>query len=134
MIPIKELTVGSWVYDGDKTQFPMYVCSVMHDGYVTLDFKGNEGMPWDSNANDLEGIPLTDSLMKELGFTFKDGLWRKKEKKREVIIGLSREFVFIEAFDNKYLDSRGWCHGIKYLHQVQNLFRCIAKEEFEIEL
>jgi hypothetical protein len=106
----------------------------MHDGYVTLDFKGNEGMPWDSNAKDLEGIPLTDSLMKELGFTLKDGLWRKKEKKREVIIGLSREFVFIEAFDNKYLDSRGWCHGIKYLHQVQNLFRCIAKEEFEIEL
>lgn len=134
MIPIKELAVGSWVYDGDKTQFPMYVYSVMHDGYVTLDFKGNEGMPWDSNAKDLEGIPLTDTLMKELGFTLKDGLWRKKEKKREVIIGLSREFVFIEAFDNKYLDSRGWCHGIKYLHQVQNLFRCIAKEELNIEL
>lgn len=134
MIDVHDLTIGNYVYDGDKTKFPMYICSVQCDGNVTLDFKGNEGMPWEADTKDLEGIPLTKDLLTKIGFEYRDGLWRKKEKKRAILININREFVFIEAFDNKYLDSRGWCHQIKYLHQLQNIFRNISKESLDIIL
>ena len=134
MIDVHDLMIGNYVYDGDKTKFPMYICSVQCDGCVTLDFKGNEGMPWEADAKDLEGIPLTEELLTKAGFANRDGLWRKNEKKRDILININREFVFIEAFDNKYLDSRGWCHQIKYLHQLQNFFRNISKENLEIIL
>lgn len=134
MIDVHDLMIGNYVYDGDKTKFPMYICSVQCDGCVTLDFKGNEGMPWEADAKDLGGIPLTEELLTKAGFINRDGLWRKNEKKRDILININREFVFIEAFDNKYLDSRGWCHQIKYLHQLQNFFRNISKENLEIIL
>lgn len=135
MIDVHDLMVGNYVYDGDKTKFPMYICSVQCDGCVALDFKGNEGMPWEADAKDLEGIPLTEDLLKQIGFKYNDnGLWEKEEKKRDILINIGREFVFVEAFDKRMLDSRGWCHGIKYLHQLQNFFRNISKESLETNL
>ena len=134
MIDAKDLAIGDWVYDGQSTQFPMFVIGIGVD-YVYLDFPGNEGDVWESTPDELYGIPLTDELLAKLGFVSNDfGLWKKTEKRREVTVSLERGFVFIEAFDNKWLDSRGWCHGIKHLHQLQNLFRTIAKEDFKVEL
>lgn len=135
-IDSKDLRVGNWVYDGERTQFPMYVLSVQHDGYVTLDFKANEGMPWDANARDLIGIPITKELLKKIGFVYNEhGIWKiSNYREREISICIEREFVAIEAYRNLLCDSRCTCHGIKYLHQLQNLFWSIAKEELKIEL
>ena len=107
----------------------------LFDDCVYLNFSGNEGDVWESTPQELQGIPLTDELLAKLGFERKGtSLWKKTEKRREVTINIERGFVFVEAFDNKWLDSRGWCHGIKYLHQLQNTYRTIAKEDFTIEL
>ena len=134
MIDAKELMIGNWVYDGDKTQFPMFIVGLFDD-CVHLNFSGNEGDVWESTPKELQGIPLTDELLAKLGFERKGtSLWKKTEKRREVTINIERGFVFVEAFDNKWLDSRGWFHGIKYLHQLQNTYRTIAKEDFTIEL
>ena len=134
MIAVQDLCIGNWVYDGERTQFPMQVVGIGTD-YVYLDFEGNEGDLWESKPEDLHGIPLTGELLTKLGFTYNDaGLWKKKEKRREVSINIERGFLFIEAFENKLKDSRGWWHGVEYLHQVQNCFRDIAKVEFKIEL
>ena len=31
MIDAKELMIGNWVYDGDKTQFPMFIVGLFDD-------------------------------------------------------------------------------------------------------
>ena len=77
MINVKDLAIGNWVYDGDKTQFPMYVQTI-GDDYVYLNFEGNEGDVFESAPEDLQGIPLTGELLEKIGFTLKDGLWRHK--------------------------------------------------------
>ena len=134
MIDTKDLMLGNWVYYGAKTLFPMYI-ECIGTNYVYLNFPDNEGDLWESTPEELQGIPLTAELMTKLGFEFNHtGLWKKKEKKREISVKIESGFVFIEAFDKRLLDSRGWCHGIKYLHQLQNLFRIIAKDEFKVEL
>lgn len=133
MVDVKDLMIGNWVYDGDRTQFPMFVETIGND-YVYLNFNGNEGDVWESTPAELQGIPLTNELMEKLQFSNSNGLWRKRCKGRWVSVKIETEFVFIEAFDEKLLDSRGWCHGIKYLHQLQNMFKVISKQELKIEL
>ena len=131
MIPILDIMIGDWVYDGDKTQFPMYVRTIGED-YVYLDFPENEGMDWESTPDELQGIPLTPELMTSIGFTYKDGLWRHRINRRSVVVKIETGFAGVEAFDDKLMDSRGWSHNIKYLHELQNFYRIIARKEINL--
>ena len=134
MINRHDLCIGNWVYDGERTQFPMFVRAIGED-YVYLDFEGNDGDLWEITPEELQGIPLTEELLTKLGFVFNGtGLWKKTEKKREISINIEKEFLFIEAFDFKWHDCRGWWHGVKYLHQLQNFFRNMAREDFTVKL
>lgn len=131
MINTKDLSLGNWVYDGEKTQFPMYVRAIGED-YVYLDFDGNEGDIWESTPKDLQGIPLTDSLLKRLGFTCKDGLWRHRYG---VKVKPEKGFVNIENNDKEHwLYGTCNCKDVWYLHQLQNVVRIITKKELKIEL
>lgn len=131
MIETKDLMLGNWVYDGNRTQFPMYVVGIGPD-YVYLDFPGNEGDIWESTPEDLEGIPITDDLLESAGFIKKDGLWRIIQKRREIKLNTAG-FVYVEAFENRVKDSRGCSHSIHYLHQLQNFFSSFAKEKLPFE-
>ena len=133
MIASKDLRLGNWVYDGDKTQFPMYVQAIGED-YVYLNFEGNDGDAIESTPEDLQGIPITPELLTKLGFTELYGFWRRTMSKRLIAIKIDTSFVSIEAFEDRLLDSRCTCHGVKYLHQLQNLFKAISNDELKIEL
>ena len=125
MIDVRELALGNWVYDGDRTKFPMYVQTIGED-YVYLNFEGNEGDVFESVPEDLQGIPLTGELLEKIGFTYKDGLWRHKWG---IKVKPEAGFVFIE---NKYGGCT--CKDIWYLHQLQNLVRITIKKELLINL
>ena len=62
MIDTKDLMLGNWVYDGDKTHFPMYIECIGTD-YVYLNFPNNEGDVWETTPEELQGIPLTAELL-----------------------------------------------------------------------
>ena len=102
MIKPQDLCVGNYVYDGDKTKFPMYVETIGED-YVYLNFDGNESDPWETTPEELQGIPLTGELLEKIGFTLKDGLWRHKWG---IKIKPEAGFVFIE---NKHEEH--WKYG-----------------------
>lgn len=131
MIDVKDLAIGNWVYDGECTQFPMFIKAVGED-YVYLDFPQNEGDIWESDIQDLQGIPLTGELLEKLGFTFSNGLWRYS---LGVKVKPEDGFVNIENKDAKnWLYGTCNCKDIWYLHQLQNLVRIITKRELEIPL
>ena len=126
MIDIRDLTIGNWVFDGNHTKFPMQITS-LSEGYVTMSFPSNEGMDWESRPEDLEGIPLTGELLKKIGFSFKDGLWRYWFG---VHVKPEAGFVFIENKDKEHwMYGTCTCKDVWYLHQLQNLVRIITKKE-----
>lgn len=134
MIATSDLRLGNWVYDGDRTQFRMYVQAIGED-YVYLNFDGNEGDVWECKPEELQGIAITEELLKEMGFSFNGyGIWYKTQQHRHVSINISREFVAIEAYKDNLCDSRCTCHGVKYLHQLQNLFYEISRNEFKVKI
>ena len=129
MISVQDLAIGNWVYDGDRTQFPMCVRGIGED-YVYLDFEGNEGDIWESTPNELQGIPLTGELLERVGFTLKDGLWRHKWG---IKVKPEDGFVFIENKDKKHwMYGTCTCKDVWHLHQLQNLVKIITKKELAI--
>lgn len=67
---INELQIGDWVYESERTQFPMFVAGILKDsdgngGEVYLDFEGNEGDIWDVNIKDVRPIPITRELLEK---------------------------------------------------------------------
>ena len=126
MIDVRELSLGNFVYDGDRTKFPMYVQTIGED-YVYLNFEGNEGDVFESIPEDLQGIPLTGELLEKIGFTLKDGFWRHEWG---INVQPQAGFVFIENNDEEHCT----CKDIWHLHQLQNLVRITIKKELLINL
>ena len=131
MIPIGELMMGNWVYDGDRAEFPMYVQTIGED-YVYLNFKGNEGDVFESTPEELQGIPLTGELLDKVGFSLSNGLWRHKWG---IKVKPEAGFVFIENKDEeRWMYGTATCKDVWHLHQLQNLVKTITKKDLKIEL
>ena len=150
MIASKDLMLGNWVYDGDKTQFPMYVQTIGED-YVCLNFEGNEGDIWESTPEELQGIPITEELLTKMGFWKipKNHLYElhfHKDDTREtryaitlsLKVGIANVTEYKEPElpieDGLYLLQPSGTAHIHYLHELQNLFRCITQQELEVKL
>ena len=133
MIQAGDLAIGNWVYDGDRTQFPMYVISLDINS-VYLNFESNEGDVWESSYEDLCGIPITEDMLKKIGFSHNGVWWRKQEEGYavDVIVGLA--YVHIEKWADGRIHSRCTCHGVRFVHELQNLFRNITKHDLRIKL
>ena len=134
MINRHDLCIGNWVYDGERTQFPMQVVGIGTD-YVYLDFEGNEGDLWESTPNDVEGIPLTEELLLKLG--------AKQVLEKEfyfVLEDSERECLYLELMMlgkgftptcNIYYDIG---KPILYLHELQNIYWNLGKKQLNIKL
>lgn len=140
MIDVRDLTIGCYVYDGDRTKFPMYVQTIGED-YVYLNFEGNEGDLWESTPDELQGIPLTRELLEKAGFRkMSDDIYiyyrceegdyyeifiyfdREEETKIEVI---KQNISFSHVLKN---------HKIKFFHELQNIFFWLNKKNLEVKL
>lgn len=129
MIPVQDLCIGNWVYDGERTQFPMFIRAIGED-YVYLDFEGNEGNLWESKPEDLMGIPLTDELLEKCGLHSVGGMWEHPDYSFEM------DYDFEE---DVYIPSYNWVeyhigYPIKFLHELQNLFWNITKQQLKVNL
>ena len=129
MIDIRDLCIGNWVYDGERTQFPMYVQTIGED-YVYLNFEGNEGDAFESTPEDLQGIPLTEELLEKMGFYRNELWWRKHEEGYVVDVSVGLAYVQIEKWSDGRIHSRCTCHGVRFVHELQNIFRCVVHRDF----
>lgn len=132
MIAVSDLRIGNWVYDGKHTQFPMFIV-VLSDAYVYLDFYGREGDMWESSPDDVKGIPLTEELLEKMGFSY-NGVWWRKQDAGYAVDVIDIAYVQIEKWANGSMLSRCTCRGLRFVHELQNLFRDITKQELEVML
>lgn len=134
MIATSYLRLGNWVYDGELTQFPMYVQTIGED-YVHLNFDGNEGDVFESTPDELQGILLTEELLEKIGFSREIlGFWRKQEEGYIVDVSVGLAYIQIEKWAGGRIHSRCTCHGVRFIHELQNLFQDITRQELKIQL
>lgn len=127
----QELRIGNWVYDGERTQFPMQVVGIGKD-WVQLDFPGNEGGVWESDIKDLRPIPITSEVLKKAGYKWDGGYGHKQldeNKTMQYYKHDSRLRVWYKTEDIIFE-----CHGVHHLHQLQNAYYMATGEELQIEL
>ena len=139
MIDVHDLCVGNWVYDGNKTQFPMFIRAIGED-YVYLDFEGNEGDLWESTPDDLYGIPLTADILDKVGFSYDSGYWKLRFDEHVYLEyypyehRLRRWYVGIDEWNNhaKIKEvSECRCYN---LHELQNSFYMATKKQLKVQL
>lgn len=133
MIDVRDLTIGCYVYDGDKAKFPMYVQTIGED-YVYLNFEGNESDLWETTPEELQGIPLTEELLEKMGFYRNKLWWRKQDKGYAVDVSVGLAYVQIEKWSDGRIHSRCTCHGVRFVHELQNLFWNITKQQLKVNL
>lgn len=139
MIDVHDLCVGNWVFDGNHTKFPMQITS-LSEGYVTMSFPSNEGMDWESKPEDLIGIPITKETLIKSGFEYVTEFTYELRLPNQIaghdIIGIIVDsgFVSIAHESKSLIMSRCTCSGVHFVHELQNLFWNITKQQLKIEL
>ena len=147
MIDIHDLCVGNWVYDGERTQFPMWVQTIGED-YVYLNFEGSESDPWESEPKDLFGIPLTKELLEKMGFkeSYAEGvkfhsLFFKVNDKKHLHLSLRLDKqradiseVTQKNFPNAEVRLRSHIEDMKFLHELQNFTFLTTKQQLKVNL
>ena len=133
----QELRIGNWVYDGEHTQFPMQVVTICKD-WVHLDFHGNEGGVWEADIKDLRPIPITVEILKKAGFKWAVGYGHKQLDENKCMQYYKHESRLRVWYRGKHEELPGEviyeCHGIHYLHELQNAYYMATGEELQIEL
>ena len=135
MIDVRDLCIGNWVYDGERTQFPMWVQTIGED-YVYLNFEGNEGDVFESTPDELQGIPLEGKVLKRIGFQYySDNRYELCGEGWFIvahpIIGLFR-IEKADPFHN--ISATFTSEMIRHLHELQNAFFATTKQQLKIEL
>lgn len=141
MIATSDLRLGNWVYDGERTQFPMYVHAIGED-YVYLNFDGNEGDVWECKPEELQGIPITEELLTKMGARkVTDIGWNVVESYSAGVRIELRVILFSESeIDVKirrstpHLEDYFQGSSIHYLHELQNLFKAIINDDLKIDI
>ena len=133
MIDVKDLKVGNWVHDGQVSQFPMFITSVRDDGYLTLNFHGNEGMDWESESKQIEGIPLNDDVLLKMGFGKCNASW--EHFNNDVVVKLCNSgWLSIEVYKHGMMFRRCTCNSVRYVHELQNIYQAISQKELKVIL
>ena len=131
----QELRIGNWVYDGERTQFPMQVVALGKD-WAHLDFPGNEGGVWEADIKDLRAIPLTKEFFTRGGFIEQVdcdeyGTYMRRTDLRTEVIETSEGWS-VHIDDDHFMSVFGKC--IKFVHEFQNAYHVSAGKELEVQL
>lgn len=132
MIKTSELMLGNWVYESERTQFPMRVEAIFAED-VYLDFPGNEGDVWEAEESDIMPIPLTEEIVSTL---------ENVECHNDMyLIFVGEHMIRIEKHGESWLfykfkennSPEKVCKIVKYVHELQNLCK-MCGIELKIEL
>lgn len=141
MITTSDLRLGNWVHESECTRYPMYVHTIGED-YVYLNFDGNEGDVFECKPEELQGIPITEELLTKMGARkVTDIGWNVVESYSAGVRIELRVILFSESeIDVKirrstpHLEDYFQGSSIHYLHELQNLYWDLTKQELKIKL
>lgn len=130
MLNPKELMLGNWVYESERSQFPMQVVNIDKD-MVYLDFDYNHGAVFEGWMKYICPIPLTEEILLKNGFKY-DGIAKQF---------FSPHGFYYSLYIRRFGEDLYWVQGyeqifekpIKYVHQLQNILT-IAGIEIDFKI
>lgn len=117
MLSHKELMLGNWVYESERSQFPMEVVNIDKD-MVYLDFDSNEGDVFDGRMEDICPIPLTEKFFNKNNFEYLDGVYYLKQCSNTEFYNDDDGCFYMTSNLGEYKCIE---NPIKYVHQLQNI-------------
>lgn len=126
----QELRIGNWVYDGERTHFPMQVTAIGKD-WAHLDFPGNEGGVWETDIKDLRPIAVTVEILKKAGFKWDGGYGHKQLDENKTMQYYKHESRLRVWYKTEAVIFECCC--VHHLHQLQDAYFMATGEEMEIQ-
>ena len=124
MINVKDLMVGNWVYD-----------TALKRAIIL------NNLPYGIDLSNREGIPVTKEILKKIGFKEHKGIcpktfYRYWDKEYRYKLDVDPDFCnsdrkFSIHIDNGDCETIG-CGEFTYVHELQNLVRCISGHSLPI--
>jgi hypothetical protein len=131
-ITTSDLRLGNWLYESDKSKFPMQVESIGKN-WIYLDFEDNEGDVFENTDKEIYPIPFSDRFLSELSKNIiYDGylMYIGPNNDLEVYVGIEDGVIFLTPSVND--DDFEIGISIRYVHELQNLFYALNGKELEI--
>jgi hypothetical protein len=123
----QDLRIGNWVYDGERTRFPMQVVGIGKD-WVYLDFPGNEGDLWEADIKDLRPIAIDKEVLKKAAFCYLFPYYHKDWGRNTVEYSCIRNTLRVLEYSTSIFQCECF-----YLHQLQNAYYLATGEEMEVQ-
>ena len=133
-----ELRLGNWIQgvrtykDKTYTDIPMFVESIFNDT-IYADFEDNVADVWEYTESEIQGVPLTDDIFRKI-----EGVSVEKIVDDEVSFFCYeiKDIAFYESTmnDGYLVEVNGKEMVISYVHELQNLYFTLTKEELKIKL
>ena len=130
-----DLRLGNWLYDSQPSGFPMQVSALGKD-WVQLDFDGNEGDCFENSDKEIYPIPITKELIvKSLNAEpLGDDYSVKLGDYRYIYFRINNDgYISIDFFNYDDNSENEICDGIRYVHELQNLYYALTGKELKIE-
>jgi hypothetical protein len=134
-ITTSDLRLGNWLYESDKSKFPMQVESIGKN-WIYLDFEGNEGDVFENSDKEIYPIPITKELIvKSLNAEpLGDDYSVKLGDYRYIFFRINNDgYISIDFFNYDDNSENEICDGIRYVHELQNLYHALTGKELEIK-
>ena len=134
-ITTSDLRLGNWLYYTEETKFPMQVSAIGKD-WVQLDFEGNDGDCFENNGDEICPIPITKELIvKSLNAEpLGDDYSVKLGDYRYIYFRINNDgYISIDFFSYDDNLENEICDGIRYVHELQNLYHALTGKELLIK-
>ena len=135
-ITTSDLRLGNWLYESDKSKFPMQVESIGKN-WIYLDFEGNEGDVFENSDKEIYPIPITKELIvKSLNAEpLGDDYSVKLGDYRYIYFRINNDgYISIDFFNYDDNSENEICDGIRYVHELQNIYHDLAEKELNLSI
>ena len=132
-IKTSDLRLKNWLYESDKSKFPMQVEGIGKD-WIYLNFEGNEGDVFENTDKEIYPIPFSVELLSELSKNIIcDGyiISIKSDYSLEFLVNRKKEdsIILITSVScRKHVIAK----SIRYVHELQNLYHAFTGKELKI--
>lgn len=130
-----DLRLGNWLYDSQPSGFPMQVEGIGRD-WIYLNFEGNESDCFENTDKEIYPIPITKELIvKSLNAEpLGDDYSVKLGDYRYIYFRINNDgYISIDFFNYDDNSENEICDGIRYVHELQNVYHTLTNKELKIE-
>ena len=134
-ITTSDLRLRNWLYESKDSKFPMQVEGIGKD-WIYLNFEGNEGDCFENTDKEIYPIPITKELIvKSLNAEpLGDDYSVKLGDYRYIYFRINNDgYISIYFFNYDDNSENEICDGIRYVHELQNIYHALTGNELKIE-